>query len=79
MRIIETNHEANTTVLKNSQEGKLHKAKKDCPDQVHTDQMVLGAVKREAGCHERRPKVLKTKLAQDGHQKLKSTEIRWFS
>ncbi len=46
--------------------GKLHKAKGDCLDGVHSDQMVLGTVRREAGHHERQPKVLKTELAQGG-------------
>ncbi len=30
--------------------------------------MVLGTVRREAGCCEREPKALKTKLARGGHQ-----------
>ncbi len=30
--------------------GKLHKAKGDCPEQVHSDQMVLRTVRQEDGC-----------------------------
>jgi hypothetical protein len=48
--------------------GKLHKAERNCPNRVDSDQMVLGTIRREAGPHERRPKALKTKLAQGGHQ-----------
>jgi hypothetical protein len=51
---------------KSSEKEKLHKAKKDCLNHVHTDQMVLRTVRREAGPCERQPKVLKTKLAQGG-------------
>jgi hypothetical protein len=38
----------------------------ECPDQVHSDQMVFRTVRREAGPHERQPKTLKTKLTQGG-------------
>jgi hypothetical protein len=44
------------------------KPKGDCPNQVHSGQMVLGTVSREAGPCERWPKALKTKLAQGGNQ-----------
>jgi hypothetical protein len=42
--------------------------KRDCPDQLHPDQMVLGTIGREAGHRERRPKALRTRLTQGGHQ-----------
>jgi hypothetical protein len=44
--------------------GKLHKAKEDCLNRVHSDQMVLGTVRWEAGPRERQPRALKTKLIQ---------------
>jgi hypothetical protein len=51
---------------------RLHKNKKDCLNRVDSDQMVCRRVIREVGpregCRERRPKALKTKLAQGGHQ-----------
>ncbi len=37
-----------------------------CPNQVHSDQMVLGTIGCEAGPREGWPKALKTKLAQWG-------------
>jgi hypothetical protein len=46
--------------------GILQQAKGDSPDRVHSDQMVLGTVRREAGPCERRPKELKPKLGQGG-------------
>jgi hypothetical protein len=46
----------------------LQQAKEDCLDRVHSDQMVLRTVRREAGPCERWPKVLNTKLAHGGHQ-----------
>ncbi len=46
--------------------GKVDKAKRDCLNRVHSDQMVLRTVRQEAGPRKRRPKVLKTKLAQGG-------------
>ncbi len=51
---------------KGSQGLKLHKAVGDCPNQIPSDQMVLGTVRLEAGPRERWPKALKTKLAQGG-------------
>ncbi len=44
--------------------GKLLKAKEDCPHRDHSDQMVLGTVRWEAGPRERQPRALKTKLTQ---------------
>jgi hypothetical protein len=41
----------------------LHKAKGYCPNQVHSDEIVLGTVRWENGPPERWPKVLNTKLA----------------
>jgi hypothetical protein len=38
----------------------------DFLDQVHSDQMVLGKVRQEAGPSEKPPKTLKPKLAQGG-------------
>jgi hypothetical protein len=49
---------------KKTLKGDLQQAKADCPDRVQSDQMGLGTVSREAGPHVRRPKALKTKLAQ---------------
>jgi hypothetical protein len=46
----------------------LQQAKEDYLDRVHSDQMVLRTVRREAGPCERWPKVLNTKLAHGGHQ-----------
>ncbi len=49
--------------------GKTAQAKGGCLDRVHSDQMALRTVRQEAGPCERRPKALKTKLAQEGgHQ-----------
>ncbi len=44
----------------------LQQAKGDCPDQVHSDQIVPVTVRREAVSCERQPKALKPKLAQGG-------------
>jgi hypothetical protein len=44
----------------------LQQAKRDCPDQVLSDQMVLGTVRWKGGPHERQPKALKAKLTQGG-------------
>jgi hypothetical protein len=38
----------------------------DCPDRVHSDQMVLMTVRQEGEPRERRSKALKTKLAHGG-------------
>jgi hypothetical protein len=35
-------------------------------NQVHTDEMVLGTVSREAGLHERQPKACRAKLSTGG-------------
>ncbi len=40
----------------------------DCLNRVHSDQMVLGTVRREAEPFDRRTKSLKAKLAQGGQQ-----------
>jgi hypothetical protein len=56
--------------------GIMPQAKGDCPDRIHSDQMVVGTVRREAGPGERWPKALKTKLVQGGAIGLKSTLIR---
>jgi hypothetical protein len=53
---------------KETLKGILQQAKRDCPYQVHSDQMVLGTVRQAAGPRERSPKVVKTKLVQGGHQ-----------
>jgi hypothetical protein len=50
---------------KKAHKGKTSKAKGDCPNRVHSDKMVLGTVRQEAGHHERWPRTLKTKLAQE--------------
>jgi hypothetical protein len=44
----------------------VQQAKGDCPECVHSDQMVLGTVRWETGSRESWPKALKTKLAQGG-------------
>jgi hypothetical protein len=51
----------------------MRKAKGDCPDRVHSDQMVLETVRLEAGSRERRPKALKTKLSHSGSIRFEST------
>jgi hypothetical protein len=55
-----------STVLKRHSGGSLLQAKRDCSNQVHSDQMVLGTVRQEAGPRKRRPKALKSKLTQGG-------------
>jgi hypothetical protein len=55
---------------KNPFKDDFSKAKGDSPNWVHTDQTVLGTVRWEAGPRERRPKALKTKLAQGGPSSL---------
>jgi hypothetical protein len=57
-----------STILKKHSRGILQQPKGNCPDQVHSDQMVLGTVIQEAGLCERWRKMLKTKLAKGGHQ-----------
>jgi hypothetical protein len=52
------------TVLKRHSKGILLQAKGDCSNQVHSDQMVLGKARQEAGTQKRQLKVLKTKLTQ---------------
>jgi hypothetical protein len=49
---------------KDSQGGKLYKAKRDCWNGVRSDQLVLRTVRWEAGPRERLPKALKTKLGE---------------
>jgi hypothetical protein len=56
----------NTQYTSTVSRGILQQAKEDCPDRVHSDQIVLGTIKQEAGPSERRTKVLKTKVAQEG-------------
>jgi hypothetical protein len=61
---------------KETLKGDLQKAKRDCPDHVHSDQMVLWTVRQESGPHERQSKALKTKLAKGGEAiRLESTQI----
>ncbi len=55
-----------SAILKETLKRNLQKVKGDCPDRVHSDQMVLATVRREAGRHERQPKAVKTTLAQGG-------------
>jgi hypothetical protein len=55
----------------------LLQAKGFFSDRVHSDQMVLGIVRQEAGPQERQPKALKTKLTQGGAM-LEPSKIRWF-
>ncbi len=57
--------------------GKLHKAKKNCPNWVLSDQIFLGTVRQEARPSERQPKTLKTKLAQGGVIRIEFTQIKW--
>jgi hypothetical protein len=54
------------TVLKRLSRGKLHKTNRVCPDQVHSDQMVLRTVRQKVGTREMQPKTFKTKLTQGG-------------
>ncbi len=49
---------------KESHRPKLQQAREHCTNRVHSDQMVLWTVRWEDGHCERRPKALKTKLAQ---------------
>ncbi len=53
-----------STILKRHSREILLQAKKDCSDPVHSDQMVLGTVRWEAGPQKRWPKALKAKLTQ---------------
>jgi hypothetical protein len=55
-----------STILKRHSRRILLQAKRDCSDQVHSDQMVLGTGRWKAGPQERWPKALKTKLTQGG-------------
>jgi hypothetical protein len=55
-----------STVLKQHSRGILLQANGDCPDRVHSDQMVHRKVRREAGPQKRWPKALRTKLNQGG-------------
>ncbi len=48
-----------STVLQRHSRGVLLQVKGDCPDPVHSDQMVLRTVRREAGPHLRWLKALK--------------------
>jgi hypothetical protein len=57
----------------------LQQTKGDCLERVHSNQMVLGTVRCEAGPHDRQPKALKTKLAQgepSGLSPLRSDDSR---
>jgi hypothetical protein len=42
------------------------KVEEYCPNRVHSDQMVLGTVRWEAGPYDRQPKAFKNKLVQGG-------------
>jgi hypothetical protein len=44
---------------KKTLKGKTAQSQGDSPDQVHSDQMVLGTVRQEAGPHERWQKTIK--------------------
>ncbi len=55
------------------------KLKGDCPDQVHSDQMVLKTVRQEDGPSEHWRNKVKTKMSSRGAIRLKSTQIGWFS
>ncbi len=46
--------------------GILLNSKGDCTDRVHSDQMDLRTVRREAGPQKRQPKVLEVKPTQGG-------------
>jgi hypothetical protein len=50
-----------STILKTHSRGILLKAKGNCSDEVHSDQMVLGTVRKEPGPQKRHSKVLKAK------------------
>jgi hypothetical protein len=54
--------------------GILQQAKGEGPDQLHSDQVLLGTIRWEAGPHERRSKAHKTKLPQGLAISYKSTE-----
>jgi hypothetical protein len=54
--------QSTSTAYKNNQGWYLQQAKGDCPDRVHSDQIVLGTVREEAGPHERWQKMLKGEL-----------------
>jgi hypothetical protein len=51
---------------KKTLKGDFATGERGCLDRVHSDQMVLGAIRQEAGPQERRPKALNAKLAQVG-------------
>jgi hypothetical protein len=53
--------------LKETLKGDFTASQGVCPDQIYSDQTVLGTVRQQAGPFQRWLKVLKTKLAQ-GHQ-----------
>ncbi len=53
---------------KKSLKGEFAKTKGNCPDRVHSDQMVLGTMRKETGPCETQPKALKAKLTKGGHQ-----------
>jgi hypothetical protein len=55
-----------STVLKRHSKGILLQAKEGCSNPVHSNQMVLRTVRREAGSQERLPKALKTEPNQGG-------------
>ncbi len=50
---------------KKAHNSKASKAKGNCLNLVHSDKMVLGTVRQEAGHHKRWPRTLKTKLAEE--------------
>jgi hypothetical protein len=63
---------------KKTLKGKTALSQEGLSRSVHSDQMVFGTVRWEAGPCERWPKALKTKLAQGGSS-CSSTQTRWFS
>ncbi len=63
---IKAQHTIHVNLSKRLSRGILQQAKGDSSDRVHSDQMVLGTVRWDAGPCEKQPKALKTKLAQGG-------------
>jgi hypothetical protein len=55
---------------KKALKGNLHKAKGYYTNRGHLDQTVLATDRQEDGPHERRPKTIKTMLAQEGPSSL---------
>ncbi len=57
-----------STVLQRHSRGVLMQVKGDCPGPIHSDQIVLRTVRREAGPDLRWPKALKNQDSQRGYQ-----------